>query len=354
MSNISHKLSELSSLIERSYSILEERKRMIQLDIKPSIGDDQELTSGLNKIVKKLTYFEDDLIDLITSNGKKSQYHNGSKKLDTYNNSNLMATVNQLTMDFNNRVSQYDKLLDNIEFSFEKEEINHGHNHGERIINIDDYRFIKKQLPEVAPVVKTVRFKDNLIEEEQPASSSDLHKQPYKDDDDDDDDDLNMLNSSIGSVHVSTATTVSDAQDLSAHQHDQMKASLFRPYSDNNNPSSISNDNNNNNDDDNASTPSNHQMLIQQQQSLLQQDDALDSLSQSIRRQREMGLSINGELDDQMVILDDLEAQMNTSERRLHDARKNLHKVNVKMKEHGHCFIITVLALILFVLVVIL
>jgi len=95
-------------------------------------------------------------------------------------------------------------------------------------------------------------------------------------------------------------------------------------------------------------------MFIQHQQQLLNQDEHLDTLAQSVRRQRALGMDINEELDDQNILLEDLESQLDHNERNLSTGQKRLKYFSSKAKENGQWLTILILVIILVLLLIIL
>lgn len=89
-------------------------------------------------------------------------------------------------------------------------------------------------------------------------------------------------------------------------------------------------------------------------QLLEHQDRRLEALAASVRTQREIGGSIDAELRDHIVLLDDLEEQTDRTHRRIDTATRRTSLFNKKAREAGPCTLIVVLTLILFILIVLL
>lgn len=83
---------------------------------------------------------------------------------------------------------------------------------------------------------------------------------------------------------------------------------------------------------------------------MFEQDMRLESLGRSVRRQHQVGTNINQELDGQLELLDDLEAQTDRNQSSLDTARNRVEQFNRKARENGSCLTITLLTLILFIL----
>ncbi|CUM65466.1 uncharacterized protein PRCAT00003106001 [Priceomyces carsonii] len=163
-------------------------------------------------------------------------------------------------------------------------------------IDILEYEFERKELPKSKDAVKSVRFKDNPEHPEEDLKSELMGSQP------------------------------------------------FQPYHD---------------DDQNTETESfdnesNQQMFALHAQRLLEQDQSLDSLHDSIQRQHSMGLTINNELDNHLIILNDLEQGVDGSYQRLNTATNRLNDFRRKCKENGSMITIIVLTVILILLLVVL
>ncbi|KAF8934727.1 hypothetical protein BGZ47_010233 [Haplosporangium gracile] len=94
----------------------------------------------------------------------------------------------------------------------------------------------------------------------------------------------------------------------------------------------------------------NSQMLQLHQRIMDDQDQNLDRLSESLGRQREIGLTMNDELDLQVGTLDDTEHLVDRSGNRLSIASRQLAKVAKGTKGCGPWMTILVLVVILVVL----
>lgn len=99
---------------------------------------------------------------------------------------------------------------------------------------------------------------------------------------------------------------------------------------------------------------SNQDMFIQHQQTLLEQDNSLDQLHDSIRIQKSMGHTINDELNDHLIILNDLERGVDDSTYRLNTAQARLKNFSTKVRENGSLVTIVILTIILILLLVVL
>lgn len=98
----------------------------------------------------------------------------------------------------------------------------------------------------------------------------------------------------------------------------------------------------------------NPELFAQHQQQILAQEEDLGELHGSVRRQHNMGLQINDELEDHMMILDDLEQGVGDSLNRLDRAAKRLAAFRKKCQENGSLLSVVILTVILILLLVIL
>ncbi|KAG0304582.1 hypothetical protein BGZ97_001422, partial [Linnemannia gamsii] len=93
----------------------------------------------------------------------------------------------------------------------------------------------------------------------------------------------------------------------------------------------------------------NSQMLQLHQRIMDDQDQNLDRLSESLGRQREIGLTINDELESQVDMLDDTEHLVDRTGNRLSIASRQLAKVVKRTKGCGSWTTILILVVILVV-----
>jgi len=104
---------------------------------------------------------------------------------------------------------------------------------------------------------------------------------------------------------------------------------------------------------DEASQLSNVQIHAYHQRVLDQQDEQLDRLGASIARQRELSMQIGDELDDQVAILDDVDAAVDRHQGRLDRAKRQVNKISRAAGESKQMVVIIALILILVLLIVI-
>lgn len=141
----------------------------------------------------------------------------------------------------------------------------------------------------------------------------------------------------------STAKSVRFQDDPDTLRSELMGTRAYKPYKDDEEASLGSFD-----------QTSNQQLFAQHQQQLLDQDSQLDTIHDSVRRQHAMGLSINEEVDDQLILLNDLELGVDSSHLRLRRATDRLRDFRQACRENGSLVTIVVLTVILILLLVVL
>lgn len=140
-----------------------------------------------------------------------------------------------------------------------------------------------------------------------------------------------------------------DILDKDADDHfrnELMGTRNFKPYSDE--------ESSNNTDSESFDAQTNQHLFAQHQQTILEQDQSLDVLHQLIIRQHTMGQSINSELDDHLILLNDLENGVDDANYRLNTAANRLHEFRKRVRENGSLVTIIVLTVILIMLLVVL
>ncbi|KAI6863151.1 hypothetical protein KC343_g18335 [Hortaea werneckii] len=98
----------------------------------------------------------------------------------------------------------------------------------------------------------------------------------------------------------------------------------------------------------------NQQIHAYHTQRLREQDEDLDTLGQSISRQRVLGIQMGEELDDQNALLDDVESGVDRHSGTLDRARKRLGNVARKSKDNWNWVTIGVLICIMVLLIILL
>ncbi|KPI38244.1 uncharacterized protein AB675_1020 [Cyphellophora attinorum] len=135
-----------------------------------------------------------------------------------------------------------------------------------------------------------------------------------------------------------------DSLDDSPEDDDPNRASLFpQRYTDDPSPTP-----------DPTADMTNTQIHSCHQQVLQEQDDQLDTLSESIGRQRHLAMQVGDELEGQVALLDQVDRGVDRHQGRLDGARKRLKGVSSKAKENWGMTTIVVLIVVLVLLIVVL
>eukprot|EP01086_Lenisia_limosa_P015713 TRINITY_DN520_c0_g2_i2.p1 TRINITY_DN520_c0_g2~~TRINITY_DN520_c0_g2_i2.p1 ORF type:complete len:242 (-),score=38.64 TRINITY_DN520_c0_g2_i2:142-867(-) len=95
----------------------------------------------------------------------------------------------------------------------------------------------------------------------------------------------------------------------------------------------------------------NGEILQMQNQMMRQQDEDLDMLSETIRRQKDIGMAIGDELDDQEELLGDLNAGMSKTRRQLKREDKKVRKLQISARDSGYICCVIFLILVFIALV---
>ncbi len=77
---------------------------------------------------------------------------------------------------------------------------------------------------------------------------------------------------------------------------------------------------------DTSQDKTNHELLQEHEQIMQAQDQALDVLSESIGRQKEMGLQLGNELEEHVMILEETEGRVQNTQNRLAEAGRRLNR----------------------------
>lgn len=99
---------------------------------------------------------------------------------------------------------------------------------------------------------------------------------------------------------------------------------------------------------------SNQQIHQYHQQVMQEQDDQLDTLSESIGRQRHLAMQVGDELEGQIALLDEVDRGVDRHQGRLDGAKRRLKSVGEKAKQNWGMTTIIVLIVILVLLIVLL
>lgn len=263
-------LRKIRQYVEDLEENVDERQNLVDvLQLTPSSNDNYELVTLLEKLAKYLNYAHQDIMEVM-----QVSLLDADRLIDQFNNivDRFLATT---------------EILDNDTY-----------------IDISEYRY--EPLPFTSPLntttalkpQKSVRFTDNVDEEEPPGRQNPGVTRPYRDD--------------VSDLNIE----YSDAESLDMG--------------------------------------SSQQVFAQHHQMLLEQDSSLDILHESITRQHRMGTMIGSEVDDQLVLLDDLEAGVDDSEQRLARATRGMTRFRKMCRENGSMMTIVILTVILILLLVVL
>jgi syntaxin 8 len=114
-------------------------------------------------------------------------------------------------------------------------------------------------------------------------------------------------------------------------------------------------------DDDSRAPPpdpttsmSNTQIHAYHQQVIAEQDEQLDTLSESIGRQRHLAMQVGDELEGQVALLDEVDRGVDRHQGRLDGAQRRLKGIGKRAKENWGVTTIVVLIVILVLLIVLL
>ncbi|CAK4031402.1 Syn8 snare [Lecanosticta acicola] len=98
----------------------------------------------------------------------------------------------------------------------------------------------------------------------------------------------------------------------------------------------------------------NQQIHDYHRQVLQDQDEQLDSLGQSVGRQRMLGIQMGNEIDEQNVMLEDVEAGVDGHSNTLDRAQRRLTSVSRKAKANWNWITIAILVVILLLVIIVL
>ncbi|KAF5097069.1 hypothetical protein D0Z00_002534 [Geotrichum galactomycetum] len=164
--------------------------------------------------------------------------------------------------------------------------------------------------PPAAPVPKHVRFRENLVDVQEP--------------------------------HVSQLHAEGGSRQKSGREE------LFiTPYRDEiDEPQGLT--------DQAAGLETDHEHFQLQQQVLVEQDAHLDRLAASVGRQHQLSLDIHSELDSHLELLEEVDELTDGSSRRLQNAQKRLDTFSRKARNSGSLLTIAILFLIFIILLIVL
>ncbi|EFA80861.1 syntaxin 8 [Heterostelium album PN500] len=95
----------------------------------------------------------------------------------------------------------------------------------------------------------------------------------------------------------------------------------------------------------------NEQLLDKQKDVMADQDKLLDSLSNSIMRQKDIAITIGNEAEKQGIMLDDLNDHVDGTSTKIRNASRGILRLTKDSKTTGHWICICVLILVLIVVI---
>lgn len=198
---------------------------------------------------------------------------------------------------FEDEVQRYEQLVESYKASLQSLE-------ADPYINVEEYFFTEKlPQPDESTAKKSVRFKD--------------HEDSFNDTD--------QMRSQLMGTSNNFKPYTDDNTDAQSDTHTLLSIDT-----------------------------TNQELFAQHQQQLLEQDQNLDALHSSVRTQHTMGLTINDELDEHLIILNDLERGVDGSYSGLRRATRGINDFRRKARENGSLTTIIVLTVILILLLVVL
>lgn len=314
LKDIKQSISKVSSFLEQLDTQIEERDRLITiLNLTPSSNDNLELADHLDRLKKTLNYLQDDLIEYLKANVNNGNHEN-DKNLDII----ISQVIDQLNL--------YNSYLGNIKDSY---------------IVVQDYR---------------IKVENSLINKPQSQSQLQSQTEPtptYKNKN------KNKITDSLSIKSVRFRDQIESDEESNELRSELMGTKPFKPYKDDeSNNEEFETDYDFETASESATlgsiNQSNQELFVQHQQQLLDQDENLDTLHNSIKIQRSMGNNINEELNDHLILLNDLEQGVDSSEYRINRATRNLKTFRSKVRENGSLVTIIILTVILILLLVVL
>lgn len=259
-------LSKLLLLSDQAQIAVEERNRIRSLGLNTSPSEDAEINKNLQELRHGIEELE---IQSAHSKGPSTEV-----------NSQTLA-----------------RLIESYKFLVES----YGQDEN---VNMADFKYTSPQLEEniqtkhnvedsLKPLSKSVRFKDNLIEEsDDPLSRErqELFTEPYRDE-----------------------PEITETDGLTSSQ-----------------------------------------LYSQQQEVMRTQDERLNRLGDSVSRQHELSIQIDDELTSHLELLDDVDNLVGSSHSRLESAKRRLDKFSRAAKDNGSFVTIIILIFIFIILIVVL
>ena len=194
--------------------------------------------------------------------------------------------------------------------------------------------------PQSSSSLKSVRFKQNLVE-----LSPTMPFAPYKDIIVEDEDEGELIDTAGKKSTGRYRDNDDDDDDKDDASSTVQKDALFQ--------TTRATDDSNNDIDNPTIDMSNRQIFIHNQQQFEQHDRHLDQLHKSVKQQRHIALSINGEVSDQFELLNDLEGNIDHSNTRLIQSTSKIQQYREALRKRTDWMLIIILTcLLLFLLLV--
>lgn len=97
---------------------------------------------------------------------------------------------------------------------------------------------------------------------------------------------------------------------------------------------------------------SNNDILEHQKMQMAKQDERIDMIGESVKRQKNIAVAINVEVNEQSRLIDKLDAHVDKSNAKVEKGTENTRQVTVKAKQTGMLCTILVLFLIIIALII--
>lgn len=265
--NMATLIARISMLLDQTRTSVEEHHRLREIGMSPSSYDKSEIVKGFN---------------VIKTSFARLQEEDGTNNND--------AKLRSLKIQYNDLVQLYnqDPTVDVGDLETDIDELSSSADSTPTNTNPAASNAPSKPLKK-----KSVRFKENLIEDLKPHNTDNFVK-PY--------------------------------HDYPSDEEDEGDVAAF----------------------------DGHNVYRQQQLAMRDQDSRLGALATSVSRQHELSIQIENELDSHLELLDDVDELTDHSQSRLEDAKRRLDVFSRKARENGHVTTIVLLMFIMFILLIVL
>lgn len=265
-------MAKLLLLADQTQISLDERARMTELGLEPSVDEEREITKSFHTLQNGIETLQDTIDARVSPATKESK------------------ALGQLLVVYGDLVKLY---------TAQKPEL-----------DVKEFELTPPK-PPVQPAPKHVRFRENLVDVQEPHVS--------------------QLHSANGDNR----------------QKDGREELFITPYRDDSDETGRLTD-----QEIQLETDNEHFQL--QQQVMREQDAHLDRLAASVGRQHQLSLDINNELDSHLELLEEVDELTEGSSRRLQNAQKRLNTFSRKARNNGSLLTIVILFLIFIILLIVL